>query len=251
MHIQILDTFSDNRIYLVRYDNNKVIVIDPGIAEPIVNQLSADTSLTHILATHHHADHIGGIAVLKSRFNPCIISPDPARIHPTDRRVQDKDIIAADHLNITVIATPGHTSTSVCYYIPASDNVAGAVFTGDTLFAGGCGRLFEGTAQQMHQSLTALAALPPATRVYPGHNYTLENLQFALTVEPDNPALRKRIDDIHRNPCQAAISTIELEKQTNPFLRTDSGQIRTNLAAKNAQPHEVLAELRSRKNHFG
>jgi hydroxyacylglutathione hydrolase len=207
---------------------------------------------THILLTHHHADHTGGVELLKTKCHCRVSGPDSQRINGLDEIVQDNQVLNLGGLSIRVLATPGHTRTGVCYVLESAAGQPAAVFTGDTLFIGGCGRLFESSAQQMHQSLQKLAALPNDTAVYPGHDYTLENYRFALMVEPDNVIVQKCLSELEEKESLSAIpSTVGLEKQTNPFLRTQSRSIRNTLKMPAAPDWEVFAELRKRKDYFG
>ena len=250
-----IKVFSDNYIYLYRYEQDKVIAIDTGDSEPVLRELEKkNLSLTAILLTHHHNDHIGGASELKKKTGCKIIGGDaseprrvqgsPAsyavqdakRINDIDEIVQDKQILTFGNTSIEVIATPGHTNTSVCYYIPENEEQqSGVVFTGDTLFIGGCGRLFECNAQTMWNSLQKLAALPDDTKVYPGHDYTLENYKFASLQEPKNPLILEQIAEIKQGK-PTVYSTIVQEKETNIFLK--------------APKSEMFAELRRLKDNF-
>jgi hydroxyacylglutathione hydrolase len=237
----------DNYIYLLIAGDRQAIVIDPGQASPVVSVVEKQKlKLTHILLTHHHADHTGGIETLKAKYSCRAIGPDSQRIARLDEIVQDNQVLNLPEFSIRVISTPGHTKTSVCYVLESA-----AVFTGDTLFVCGCGRCFEGSPQQMHESLMKLAALPDETLVYPGHDYTIENYQFALTVEPENALIKKRLLEIEaKGSLSVNPSTIGLEKQTNPFLRTQSPSIRRNLNLPDAEDWEIFSRLREMKNAF-
>jgi hydroxyacylglutathione hydrolase len=228
--------FYDNFIYLCQCGQNNAITFDPGDSTPVLKELEKyNLSLTAIIVTHHHNDHVGGAAELKKKTGCKIIGSDRKRINPVDEIVEDKQILTFGNLKIEVIATPGHTTTSVCYYIPKNDNDDGALFTGDTLFIGGCGRLFECDAQTMWKSLQKLAALPDNTLIYPGHDYTLENYKFAYQVEPDNQLISERIREIKQGK-PTVPSTIAQEKETNIFLK--------------APKAEIFAELRRLKDNF-
>ncbi len=253
----------DNYIYLLAASDGQNIVIDPGMAEPVLSVLEKQKlQLTHILLTHHHADHTSGAETLKAKYSCRIIGPDSQRIAGLDQVVGDNQILNFPDFSIRVISTPGHTRNSICYVLhsrvcsraahPTGDaGKPDAVFTGDTLFVCGCGRCFEETPQQMYRSLQKLAALPDETLVYPGHDYTLENYQFALTVEPDNEIVKKRLSDLEAKGSLSAIpSTIGLEKQTNPFLRTQSPSIRKTLKMPDAPDWEVFKRLRTMKDDF-
>lgn len=211
--------FSDNFIHMCEYEPGKVLVVDPGESEGVLQTLvSNGLDLSAILVTHHHRDHTAGIQALKKRSGCCVIGPANSRIKGLDREVRDGDQIRLGETVLQVIATPGHTLDSVCFY---GDRLgkSGAVFTGDTLFIGGCGRLFEGRAEQLYESLAKLTQLPDQTQVYCGHNYTEENLRFGLTVEPNNRAIKDLLDRIVRE--SVTVSTIEQEKQINIFVRSD------------------------------
>ena len=224
--IFIIRAFYDNFIYLYQYNQNKVIAIDPGESKPVLKELEKNNlSLAAILLTHHHSDHIGGISELKNKTGCKIIGSDKKRIHPIDEVVSDKQILTFDNTNIEVIATPGHTSTSVCYYISKNEELEnGILFTGDTLFIGGCGRLFECNAATMWNSLQKLASLPDDTKVYCGHDYTMENYKFALQEDPNNPQIMKIIAEMKHSQSPVT-STIGQEKATNIFLKANTSNI--------------------------
>jgi hydroxyacylglutathione hydrolase len=250
-----IPAFSDNYIYLYQYEQNKAFAVDPADSSAVLAALADNgLSLTMILSTHFHHDHVGGNLELKKATGCEIIGSDARRIPGIDHVVKDGDIIIASAEKIHIIATPGHTDKDVCYYLPASaDNPHGAVFTGDTLFVAGCGRRFGTDALNMYNSLNKLATLPADTRVYCGHDYTLEDYEFALTVEPSNEAVKKLL--LKAKQASAAgtptvPSTLKQEKLTNPFLRTDSLEIRQTLNMLKSAPHEVFAQLRRRKDTF-
>ncbi|MGE0280695.1 MAG: hydroxyacylglutathione hydrolase [Rhizobiaceae bacterium] len=204
-----------------------------------------------ILTTHHHGDHVEANLALKERFGLEIIAPaaEASKIPGVDRTVSERDTIPFGKEAIRVIETPGHTAGHVSYHFPAS----GVVFTADTLFALGCGRLFESPPAVMHQSLSKLAALPPETVVYCGHEYTLANARFALTVDRDNAALAARaakIEKLRAENRPTLPTTIGEELATNPFLRWADPSIRAHLGMDNATDAEVFAEIRKRKDSF-
>jgi hydroxyacylglutathione hydrolase len=249
---KIILSGQDNCIYLLASDDRQGIVIDPGTAGPVLSALEKQNlKLAYILLTHHHTDHTGGVELLKTKYNCRVSGPDSQRIAGLNEVVQDNQILNVCGLSIRVLATPGHTQTGVCYVLESTAGRPAAVFTGDTLFIGGCGRLLEGSAMQMYQSLRKLAALPDDTAVYPGHDYTLDNYHFALTVEPDNVIVRKCLSELGGKGSLSAIpSTIGLEKQTNPFLQTQSRSIRNTLKMPDAPDWKIFAELRKRKDFF-
>jgi hydroxyacylglutathione hydrolase len=205
--------------------------------------------LTHILATHHHADHTAGIAALKAETKCTVLGPkdEAARIPALDTAVSEPDALKIGGLDIQVIDTPGHTIGHVTYWIPS----ARVAFAGDTLFAMGCGRVLEGTAEMMWGSLRKIAALPPETLVYCGHEYTVSNAKFGREIEPDNAALSARLAEAEalRAAGQATLPTrIDRELETNVFLRADRESIRDKVGLPLAPAWKVFAELRERKN---
>jgi hydroxyacylglutathione hydrolase len=252
-----IPAFTDNYIWLLR-DGRTAVVVDPGDAAPVQAYLSAhDVALTAILATHHHGDHVGGVAALLERFPVPVFGPARERIPGRTNAVADGDRIVVPGLpgTLAVLDIPGHTAGHVAYF-GEIDGVP-ALFCGDTLFAAGCGRLFEGTPAQMWASLSALAALPPATRVYCGHEYTLANLRFAQAVEPHNPDVvaRSARDAATRERGEPTLpSTIGLELATNPFLRAARPDVRASAERHAGQPLPddvaAFAALRAWKNGF-
>jgi hydroxyacylglutathione hydrolase len=247
--IIIIPSMGDNYSYLI-VSGKWAAVVDPGEADPVIkaiNQKGLELSL--ILITHHHFDHCGGVGELKRKYKCTEIGSDEKHIAGLDKSIKDGDIIEAGNDALQVIDIKGHTSSHVGYY---SKNQK-TLFTGDTLFCCGCGRIFEGNPSQMYQSLLKLAQFPDDTLVYPGHEYTVENIEFALTVEKDNPDLIKRSAEVKkmRNQGEPTVpSTIGLEKKTNPFLRPFSPSIRKSLNMQNEPDVEVFAELRRRKDRF-
>lgn len=205
--------------------------------------------LTHILVTHHHHDHVGGIKELKAETGCTVIGPkgEAAKVPDIDTAVGEGQSFQLGSVQVDVLETPGHTLGHITYVI-ASEHVA---FAGDTLFAMGCGRIFEGTPQMMHDSLRKLAALPGDTRIYCGHEYTASNGRFALTIEPDNAALQARMKAVEalRAAGRPTIpTTIAEELATNPFLRAHVPAIKERLQMAGAPDWQVFAEIRERKN---
>lgn len=250
-----IPALGDNFIYLVRYGSNDAFVVDPGDASSVFRTLKKHGwTLTTILLTHHHWDHVGGASELKRKTGCKIIAGYEGHSSDVDKVVEDGRILSMGEAQIKVITTPGHTRSSVCYYMQPSNTVPkGMLWTGDTLFIGGCGRLFECDPQTMWDSLLKLASLPDDTLVYCGHDYTVENYEFALSIEPDNDAVKKRLDEIRRTVGQEGLSvpsSISQEKMTNVFLRADSSELRAALGMKDAPAGEIFAELRRRKDHF-
>jgi hydroxyacylglutathione hydrolase len=206
-------------------------------------------TLTHILVTHHHGDHVEGIAALKVRHDAKVVAnrADAHRIPAVDETVEPGGrFMFADRI-ADIIDTPGHTVGHIAWHFPQEQ----ALFAGDTLFSLGCGRVFEGTMEQMWGSLDRLRRLPDETRLYCGHEYTLSNARFALTVDPDNPALRARAAEAQAQRAQGFATlpvTLWAEKRANPFLRADDPAIRKRLGMETATDDAVFAELRERKN---
>ncbi|MCP1199991.1 hydroxyacylglutathione hydrolase [Notoacmeibacter sp. MSK16QG-6] len=233
-------------------DSHSTVLIDAPREEEILAALDrTGWNLTHILITHHHGDHVEALKPLKHRFTPKVFGPkgEADKIDGLDELVGDGDTISICNQTVEVIETPGHTAGHVCYYFPKS----GLLFAADTLFAMGCGRLFEKGPAEMQKSFDKLAALPDETQVYCGHEYTLANAKFAVTVDPDNEALRERLTvvDVQRQAGEMTLpTTIGLEKQTNPYFRTSDASLKAALGMENASPTEVFAEIRGRKDRF-
>jgi hydroxyacylglutathione hydrolase len=246
--------FNDNYLWLFERDGNAVVV-DPGDAEPVRQTLGRrGLRLAAILVTHHHADHVGGVAALKAASGAFVYGPASERIAGVDQRLAGGDRVRVLDVDFDIIDVPGHTAGHIAYYAAAEQPPL--LFCGDTLFACGCGRLFEGTPKQMVASLDALSALPPTTRVYCAHEYTLANIRFALTVEPGNDELQRRAvrDQATRARNEPTLpSTIGLELATNPFLRCESPEIRRAVlgaADGTSDRTDVFAQLREKKNRF-
>lgn len=247
-----IPAFKDNYIWLLRQGMHAVVV-DPGDARPVLNLLGRQGwSLSGILITHHHADHQGGIASLKQRYPVQVYGPACEPIHGLDRPLRGGETVRIDPLGLSlqVIAVPGHTLGHLAYY------GAGCLFCGDTLFGGGCGRLFEGSVEQMADSLTRLAALPADTAVYCAHEYTEANLRFALAVEPGNRQLQHRVDEVavtRAKGLPTIPSTMAIEKATKPFLRCTEPEVVASARLHRPEAFDevtVFAALREWKNHF-
>ncbi|MBC6427847.1 MAG: hydroxyacylglutathione hydrolase [Cellvibrionales bacterium] len=252
-----IPAFTDNYFWLIE-GNNECWIVDPGTAAPVTQALAhRHRKLTGILITHHHPDHIGGIPDLRTPGMP-IIGPG----HDPIELVNDP-VFAGDHRQIAghqfqILEVPGHTQNHIAYFA-APPNAPPLLFCGDTLFAAGCGRLFDGTPAQMHRSLTKLAALPPETLVHCAHEYTLANLAFAHSVEPDNPKIAERTQWAKQQRAQnrpTIPSTLALEKATNPFLRPHvpalqkAAQTHDPTLPKNPTPQQTFTTLRQMKDQF-
>lgn len=254
LDVLLLPVLTDNYIYLVRDSvSGQTAVVDPAIAEPVLEALlERGWQLDYIFNTHHHGDHVGGNLQIKQATGCKIVgaADDKARIPGIDIALADGKQISLGRQVFQVMATPGHTVGHIVYYCADS----ALLFCGDTLFSMGCGRLFEGSAEQMWQSLQKLKALPGNTRIYCAHEYTQANGRFAMTVEADNPDLQQRMAEVTalREKNRPTLpSTIALEQATNPFLREHSPSLRNTVAANaNDTPAQVFAKVRLLKDHF-
>ena len=239
LEVARIPVLADNYVWLLHDpDSGETAVIDPAVAEPVLAEAARRAwQITQIWNTHWHPDHTGGNEAIKAATGCTITAPaaEAARIPTLDRGVAEGDVVRLGDYEAQVLEVPAHTAGHIAYHIPE----AGMVFVGDTLFAMGCGRLFEGSAAQMHANMQRLAKLPPDTLVYCAHEYTLANGRFAVTVEPDNRALAERMAEVEalRQRGEATVpTTIALERATNPFMRAGSV--------------EELAERRSGKDNF-
>jgi hydroxyacylglutathione hydrolase len=249
IEIEIVPCLSDNYAYLVK-SGDSCAIVDPSEAGPVRAALAkAGWTPTHILNTHHHLDHCGGNLDLKQEFGAKVVGPgkDAARIPGLDIGVDEASGWQFDGRKVRVLEVPAHTRGAITFVID------GNAFTGDTLFTLGCGRLFEGDAATMWASLSKLMTLPGDTKIWCGHEYTQSNGKFALSIEPNNAALKARMDAVNaaRARGEATVpSILELEKKTNPFLRPDSSEIRKSLGMETASDTAVFGEIRERKNSF-
>ena len=252
-----IPAFADNYIWLLR-DGVVAAIVDPGDAAPVIAYLERFAiAPCAILATHHHGDHVGGNAALLERWRVPVFGPSREKIPGRTQAVSGGDRIVVPGIDVTfaVIDVPGHTAGHIAYF--GEFGGLPVLFCGDTLFTGGCGRLFEGTPEQMWSSLSALKALPPETRVYCGHEYTLANLRFALAVEPCNADIRARASrEQAKRACGESTvpSTMGEERATNPFLRAHLPDVKAAAATHSghAPADDVLsfAMLREWKNGF-
>ncbi|VCU71646.1 Hydroxyacylglutathione hydrolase [Pigmentiphaga humi] len=253
-----LPAFNDNYLWLVR-QGSLAAVVDPGDAAPVLAALQQQRlQLRAILLTHHHKDHVGGVLELVERTGATVFGPANEKLPHCDRRLGQGDRLTLPELDLDleVLDVPGHTAGHIAYAGRAA-GVEPLVFCGDTLFAAGCGRLFEGTPAQMKESLDKLAALPARTRIYCAHEYTLSNLAWAAAVEPDNAALRiwhQQARQLRDQGEPTVPTTLDLERQVNPFLRTAVPEVAAAAAAHAGKPLAdetgVFAALRQWKNDF-
>ncbi|MEP7327713.1 MAG: hydroxyacylglutathione hydrolase [Betaproteobacteria bacterium] len=252
-----IPAFADNYIWLL-HDHGRATVVDPGDAGPVLEVLTRERlTLTSILTTHHHGDHVGGVEALLARFPVPVFGPARERIPGRTRALVQDDVVEVPGLPLcfTVFEVPGHTAGHIAYF--GKVNAIPSLFCGDTLFAGGCGRLFEGTPAQMWASLSACAGLPMTTLVYCAHEYTVANLRFAAAVEPNNSAItaRQLVEaDKRAQGVPTVPSILDVEIATNPFLRAGVPGVKD--AAQRHAGHvldgdvAVFAQLREWKNHF-
>ncbi|MBK0393567.1 hydroxyacylglutathione hydrolase [Ramlibacter algicola] len=251
-----LPAFQDNYLWVL-HDGQRALVVDPGDARPVLDYLAqAGLQLEAILVTHHHPDHVGGVNALRDATGAKVWGPAREAIPEPFERVSGGKTAAALGIEFQVIDVPGHTAGHVAYYAADVDG-APLLFCGDTLFSGGCGRLFEGTPAQMLASLDALAALPGDTRVCCAHEYTLSNLRFARAVEPSNDALRDyqaRCEQLRSRGEPTLPASLGTERQVNPFLRVRVPEVARAASAFNGAPPgddvAVFAAIRQWKNEF-
>ncbi|XLR40786.1 hypothetical protein S83_025446 [Arachis hypogaea] len=254
LQIELVPCLRDNYAYLLHDVNTGTVgVVDPSEAVPIIDALSRkNINLTYILNTHHHYDHTGGNEELKARYGAKVIGSgiDKERIPGIDIYLNDGDKWMFAGHEVHVMDTPGHTRGHISFYFPGSK----AIFTGDTLFSLSCGKLFEGTPEQMQSSLTKIMSLPDETSIYCGHEYTLSNSKFALSIEPGNKELQTyaaHVASLRSKGMPTIPTTLKTEKATNPFLRTSSAEIRRVLKiADTADDAEALGVIRQAKDNF-
>lgn len=255
--ITALPAFNDNYIWLLQDPaTQQCAAVDPGDANPVLQWLEDNPGwqLSDILITHHHRDHTGGIATLKQATAARVHGPELENIDGVDQQLADLQQLQVLDRTFTIYHVPGHTLGHIAYYLPGEQPM---LFSGDTLFLAGCGRIFEGTPAQMYHSLQRLVVLPANTLVYCTHEYSLSNLKFAAAVEPDNAAISARIEEVSALREQDRISlpsTMADELATNPFLRCNEQQVVASAAEQSGQlpvgPVEVFAAIRAWKDNF-
>lgn len=258
LHITPIRAFNDNYLWLFHQEGGReCAIVDPGDAEPVLAYLrDNDLTLAAILITHHHGDHTGGIKALKQHYDVPVYGPQSENIPAVTRPLNEGDEIEVLGQVFRVLEIPGHTLDHIAYFAQEAHN-SPLLFCGDTLFAGGCGRVFEGTPGMMHHSLQKLAHLPPATRVFCAHEYTLANLSFARAVTPENPLLAARIgeEQAKRDEDIPTVPTsIERELATNPFLRCEDQEVIDAAMAHSGEalngPDRVFAVIRGWKDAY-
>ena len=253
VEVRLVPCLSDNYAVILRdAASDAAVLIDAPEANPIIKALDAEKwKLSHILVTHKHGDHIQGIPALKQRYKAKVIGPraEASEIPTLDEKVGEPDVIAAGNLRARVFDTPGHTSGHICLWFEKEK----LLFAGDTIFAIGCGRAIERPASILWQSLLKLRDLPGDTSIYCGHEYTLANGRFAVTVDPGNAKLKARLAEVEKTRAAGKPtipSTMAEERATNPFLRADDPAIAAAVGMKGADPAAVFTEIRERKNSF-
>ena len=252
--IESIEAFTDNYIWLVT-TNEGSIVIDPGESSKTINFIKDNQlNLKAILITHHHFDHTGGINEILSHFPVDVFGPFDNGIENINKKLKDGDKINTIGIEFEIIEIPGHTLDHIAFY--SENNGSPILFCGDTLFAGGCGRVFEGTFDQMYESLNKLKILPDNTSVYCGHEYTLSNLIFAIEAEPFNQNTLSRYNEVlklREKGSPSIPSLLSTELKTNPFLRSDVKEVQENISIKfktAKEPKEIFKALRSWKDNF-
>jgi len=248
-----LSAFSDNYIWVIpNHERHTFICVDPGQSEPVLLFAhDSGLSLNAILLTHHHSDHIAGVQKLLDVFpNALVFGPNDQRMPQSNKPLHPENSVVLDECCFRVINTPGHTCSHICYYEPRQH----WLFCGDTLFSAGCGRVFDGTIQDLHHSLLTLKNLPDETQIYCAHEYTRKNLEFAATIEPKNLTISTYLKKLNDSTVVLSLpSTMALEKKINPFLRTDSYSLQEYAKEHHIDPLDSLIifnYLRDKKDLF-
>ena len=252
MLVETIKCLEDNFSYILIDENKNGCVVDPSEADPIIRFVEKNNiNLKYILNTHHHYDHVGGNKKLKQKYNSKVVSSkvDELRIPEIDLKLSGGDFFKFGKTSFEIIFIPGHTIGHIAYWLE-NDHI---LFSGDTLFSSGCGRLFEGTPEQMWTSLLKLRNLPDDTNVYCAHEYTATNVDFALTIEPNNVTLKRRLNEVlhlRKNGKPTVPSNLGDEKRFNPFLRADNVDLLRAIGLVGKDAVSVFAEIRRRKDEF-
>ncbi|KTC78381.1 hydroxyacylglutathione hydrolase [Legionella brunensis] len=252
MKVLPLSAFHDNYIWLlIEGKGNTAFCVDPGDAKPVLDYVNEHAlQLKAIVLTHHHYDHIGGVSELVNAFpNIEVYGPEDARIHYITHTLTGSTKLSLLSCNFQIIETPGHTATHISLYEPNH----GWLFCGDTLFSAGCGRVFDGTIEELYGSLNQLKGLPDQTKVFCAHEYTRQNLRFAAHIEPNNLTIHNYAAQLSENNHCSLPSTIALEKEINPFLRSDQEEVKNYAKLrnnKNTNSFFVFKQLRADKDNF-
>ena len=253
MKVKIIPILSDNYSYLIIDKENKFCsAVDPASPEEIIPFLEKEKiGLKNIINTHYHSDHTAGNLYLKKKFKCKIYGPDKEKdqIPGIDVALKENDTLKINDYSVKIFETPGHTAGHIIYWFEKEK----VVFTGDTLFVLGCGKLFEGTPEIMWDSLLKIRNLPKKTQIYCGHEYSKSNADFALSVEKNNNKLIERSDEINKLINENSFTvptTLEKEIETNPFLRADNENVKRNLGMNSASTEEIFSEIRKRKDNF-
>ena len=252
LKISPINAFSDNYIWLIQTNEGNTLV-DPGDSKPIISTIDKlGITIDDILITHHHFDHIGGLELLKPHIRGSVIGPKNNAIPHLDKHVGEGDVINSIGLEFSILEVPGHTLDHIAFY---SKTIKEVLFCGDTIFSGGCGRVFEGTFEQMNHSLEKLVSLPSRTEIYCAHEYTLSNLAFAKLAEPNNKKIIEReieVKNLQARDIPSIPTTIAKEKEFNPFLRCAEKDMIDSLINKynltNTDPVNIFSELRQWKD---
>ncbi|MEQ4453573.1 MULTISPECIES: hydroxyacylglutathione hydrolase [Kosakonia] len=251
MNLNSIPAFQDNYIWVLNNDDGRCLIVDPGEAAPVLRALEENQWQPEaILLTHHHNDHVGGVEALRQHFPDVVVyGPEETQDKGTTQIVKEGDVISVLGHDFSVFATPGHTLGHICFFSSPY------LFCGDTLFSGGCGRLFEGTASQMYQSFCKINALPDDTVICCAHEYTLGNMKFAISILPQDPALNeyyRKVNELRAKNQKTLPVILKNERRINLFLRTEDADLIDviNQEAKLQHPEERFAWLRSKKDNF-